>query len=40
VLSALKPVLDALNAQGFRIAPALVRQALGHVGEISGTGGP
>lgn len=33
VLPALKPVLNALNAEGFRIAPALVRQALEHVGE-------
>ncbi len=40
VLPALKPVLDALNAEGFRIAPVLVRQALEHVGEISGAGGP
>ena len=32
-LSALKPVLDALVAQGFRIAPALVREALADVGE-------
>jgi hypothetical protein len=40
VLPALKPVLDALNAEGFRIAPALVRHALEHVGEISGAGGP
>jgi predicted nucleic acid-binding protein len=36
----LKPVLDALNAEGFRMAPALVQQALEHVGEISGAGGP
>jgi len=27
------PVLEALVAQGFRIAPALIRQALAHVGE-------
>jgi predicted nucleic acid-binding protein len=33
VLPALKPVLDALVAEGFRIAPALIRQALAHVGE-------
>jgi hypothetical protein len=33
VLSALKPVLDALVAEGFRIAPALIRQALAYVGE-------
>ena len=39
VLSALKPVLDALNAEGFRIAPALARQALEQVGEVSGAGG-
>jgi hypothetical protein len=29
----LKPVLDALTAEGFRIAPALVRDALAYVGE-------
>ena len=40
VLPALKPVLDALVAEGFRIAPALVRQALEHVGEVDQTGGP
>lgn len=33
VLSALKPVLEALVAEGFRIAPALIQQALAHVGE-------
>ena len=33
VLPALKPVLDALVAEGFRIAPALIREALAHVGE-------
>jgi hypothetical protein len=33
VLPALKPVLDTLVAEGFRIAPALVREALAHVGE-------
>jgi predicted nucleic acid-binding protein len=38
VLPALKPVLDSLVAEGFRIAPALVRQALEHVGEIPATG--
>ena len=32
-LPALKPVLEALVAEGFRIAPALVREALAHVGE-------
>lgn len=32
-IPALKPVLDALVAEGFRIAPALVREALAHVGE-------
>ena len=37
VLRALKPVLDALVADGFRIAPALVREALAHVGEGSQT---
>ena len=40
LLPALKPVLDALNAEGFRIAPALVRQALEQVGETSGAGDP
>jgi uncharacterized protein len=40
VLPALKPVLDALVAEGFRIAPALMRQALEHVGEIAGAAGP
>ena len=35
VLPTLKPVLDALVAEGFRIAPALVREALDHVGEGS-----
>jgi predicted nucleic acid-binding protein len=35
VLPALKPVLDALVAEGFRIAPALIREALAHVGEGS-----
>ena len=33
VLPALKPVLDALVAEGFRIAPGLIRQALAYVGE-------
>jgi predicted nucleic acid-binding protein len=32
-LPALRPVLDALVADGFRIAPALVREALSRVGE-------
>ena len=32
-ITALKPVLDALIAERFRIAPALVREALAHVGE-------
>ena len=32
-LPALRPVLDALVAEGFRIAPALVREALARVGE-------
>jgi uncharacterized protein len=36
VLPALEPVLDALVAQGFRIAPALIREALAHVGEGPG----
>jgi len=40
LLPALKPVLDALHAEGFRIAPALVRRALEQVGEISGAVGP
>ena len=35
VLPALKPVLDALLAEGFRIAPALIREALAHMGEGS-----
>jgi len=33
LLPALKPVLDALVAEGFRIAPALIRESLAHVGE-------
>ncbi|MGH9409326.1 MAG: DUF3368 domain-containing protein [Vicinamibacterales bacterium] len=33
LLPALKPVLDALVADGFRIAPALIREALAHVEE-------
>jgi hypothetical protein len=33
LLPALKPVLDALVSEGFRIAPALIREALAHVGE-------
>jgi uncharacterized protein len=33
VLPELKPVLDTLVAEGFRIAPALIREALAHVGE-------
>jgi predicted nucleic acid-binding protein len=33
LLPALKPVLDALIGDGFRIAPALVREALATVGE-------
>jgi uncharacterized protein len=33
VVPALKPVLEALVAEGFRIAPALLREALAHVGE-------
>lgn len=32
-LLALKPLLDTLVAAGFRIAPALVQEALAHVGE-------
>ena len=33
VVAALKPVLDTLVAEGFRIAPTLIREALAHVGE-------
>jgi predicted nucleic acid-binding protein len=33
VLHELRPVLDSLVAEGFRIAPALIRQALASVGE-------
>jgi uncharacterized protein len=33
VLPAVKPVLDALVAEGFRIAPTLVREVLAAVGE-------
>jgi predicted nucleic acid-binding protein len=33
VLPALKPAFEALLAEGFRIAPVLIRQALAHVGE-------
>jgi predicted nucleic acid-binding protein len=33
ILSALKPVLDALVAEGFRIAPGLIQQALAYAGE-------
>ena len=33
VLPVLEPVLEALVAQGFRIAPALIRHALAHVGD-------
>jgi predicted nucleic acid-binding protein len=32
-LPALRPVLDALVREGFRIAPALIREALSRVGE-------
>jgi predicted nucleic acid-binding protein len=39
ILSALAPVLDALVAEGFRIAPALLRQALVFVGEGTETEG-
>ena len=38
VLPALEPVLEALVAEGFRIAPALIRQALAHVGEGAAAG--
>ena len=38
-LPALKPVLDVLVAEGFRIAPALVREALASVGEDPKTEG-
>jgi uncharacterized protein len=34
-LPALRPVLDALVAEGFRIAPALIREALSRVGELA-----
>jgi predicted nucleic acid-binding protein len=40
VLPTLKSVLDALVSEGFRITPALIQQALEHVGETAGTGGP
>jgi predicted nucleic acid-binding protein len=33
LVPALKPVLDAPIAEGFRIAPALIREALAYVGE-------
>jgi uncharacterized protein len=35
-LPALLPVLEALVAEGFRIAPALIREALSRVGESKG----
>jgi uncharacterized protein len=34
-LPALRPVLEALVAEGFRIAPALIREALARVGELA-----
>ncbi len=37
-LPALRPVLETLVADGFRISPALIREALGAVGEIDDTG--
>ena len=37
-LPALRPVLETLVADGFRISPALIREALGAVGEIDNTG--
>lgn len=37
-LPALHPVLEALVADGFRISPALIREALAAVGEISDAG--
>lgn len=37
-LPALKPVIEALQAEGFRIAPALVHEALRRVGEAPFTG--
>jgi predicted nucleic acid-binding protein len=40
VLPALKPALEALVAEGFRIAPALMRQALEHVDENPDADGP
>ncbi len=36
-LPALRPVLESLVADGFRISPALIREALGAVGEIDDT---
>jgi predicted nucleic acid-binding protein len=33
LVPALEPLLDALIAEGFRIAPALIREALAYVGE-------
>ena len=35
MLPALKPVIEALLTEGFRIAPTLIREALAHVGEGS-----
>jgi predicted nucleic acid-binding protein len=34
-IPALRPVIDALIAEGFRIAPALIRAALSQVGELA-----
>ena len=35
ILPALKPALDALVTEGFRVAPALIRDALARVGEVT-----
>ena len=37
-LPALRPVLETLVADGFRISPALIREALGAVGESDDAG--
>jgi uncharacterized protein len=34
-LPALRPILDALVAEGFRVAPALIRETLSRVGELA-----
>ena len=33
-LTALKPVVDALAAEGFRVSPVLIAEVLGRVGEL------